>query len=155
MPAFLCAFNTTSPHSHQLSLMVIELYWSLLSVLIHWPDYLVRLRNGTWLHGVLCFGYECSCATSFSFHGSWDASCSLNFVFGEGSLLGVLCGLSNWCVLPVVMGETGTEHGTELVEKRHAISLMYSTYFGKQVGGQTKSFKEFPFWIKGLRKKMT
>lgn len=75
-------------------------------------------------------------------------------MFGEGSLLGVLCGLSNWCVLPVVMGETGTEHGTELVEKRHAISLMYSTYFGKQVGGQTKTFKAFPFWIKGLRKKM-
>lgn len=37
-------------------------------------------------------------------------------------MLGVLCDLSNGCILLVVTGETGTEHSPELTEKGHTVS---------------------------------
>lgn len=45
-PLFPCTFSVTSPYFNQLSLMIIELYF-LVSILIHQPDYLERLGNGT------------------------------------------------------------------------------------------------------------
>lgn len=35
------------------------------------------------------------------------------------------------------------------MEYLDAISFMYGSYFGKQVGGQTKSIKTLPFWKTG------
>lgn len=33
-----------------------------------------------------------------------------------------------------------------------AISFMYTSCFGKWMGGQTESFKTLPFWMRSLRK---
>lgn len=86
-----------------------------------------------------------------------ELRCIMIFAFPvwRGSLLGALCGLSMdaffWLLQEKQAQSTVQNLGKRELWYQDEIYFMYTNYFGKWVGGHTKSFETFPFWMKGLR----